>query len=61
MYSILEFCEFAGISRSTYYNLKKCGDGPCETRILGRIGVNKQTADTWLKAQESKTTEAKAA
>jgi predicted DNA-binding transcriptional regulator AlpA len=54
MFSILEFCKFAGISRSLYYTLKSRNEGPAETRILGRVGINKETAAEWLKAQEGK-------
>lgn len=59
MYSILEFCKFAGISRSAYYTLKKRNEGPKETHILSRVGINRDTAAEWLRAQES--AEAKAA
>ena len=52
MFSIIEFCEYAGISRSLYYSLKRRGEGPAETHIGSRVLVARTTADEWLKAQE---------
>ena len=54
MFSIIEFCEFAGISRSLYYSLKSDGDGPAETRLRGRVLIRKETAVEWLKSREGK-------
>ena len=33
-FSIDEFCAAHGISRATYYNLKKVGKGPTEMAVL---------------------------
>jgi predicted DNA-binding transcriptional regulator AlpA len=35
--TIAEFCAHEGISRSTYYNLRKKGRAPAETRYDGRL------------------------
>jgi predicted DNA-binding transcriptional regulator AlpA len=51
-FSIPEFCEWAGIGRTLYYNLQKQGTGPAETRIGSRVSIAKDTAVAWLKAQE---------
>jgi hypothetical protein len=51
-YSILEFCRRHEISRSTYYNLKRLGEGPRETRVRRRIIITAASAATWLHQQE---------
>jgi predicted DNA-binding transcriptional regulator AlpA len=55
-FSIPEFCRRHMISRSTYYNLKRHGQGPRETRVgLGerkRVIITKASAEAWLKKQE---------
>jgi predicted DNA-binding transcriptional regulator AlpA len=52
-FSIPEFCEWAGIGRTLYYNLQKQGTGPAETRIGARVSIAKDTAAEWLKRQET--------
>jgi predicted DNA-binding transcriptional regulator AlpA len=52
MLSIVEFCSYAGISRSLYYALKRNQEGPDETRIRSRVLISKATADQWLKSRE---------
>jgi predicted DNA-binding transcriptional regulator AlpA len=51
-FSIPEFCKWAGIGRTHYYNLKNQGAGPPETRIGSRVVISKATAERWLKDQE---------
>lgn len=51
-FSILEFCARNSISRSTYYNIKKLGQGPRETRVMNRIIITRESAAAWLKRQE---------
>jgi hypothetical protein len=51
-FSILEFCARNSISRSTYYNLKRLGQGPHETRVMRRIVITAASAAAWLKRQE---------
>jgi hypothetical protein len=51
-FSILEFCRMHSISRSTFYNLKKLGQGPRETRVRRRIIITAASAAAWLRKQE---------
>jgi hypothetical protein len=51
-WSIPEFCLRHSISRSTFYNLKRLGEGPRETRIRKRIIITREAAAAWLKRQE---------
>jgi predicted DNA-binding transcriptional regulator AlpA len=48
-FSIPEFCRRHAISRSTFYNLKRLGLGPHETRIQRRIVISRASAAAWLK------------
>ena len=41
-FSIEEFCRRHAVSRSTYYNLKRLGEGPRETRIMKRIVITRE-------------------
>jgi predicted DNA-binding transcriptional regulator AlpA len=51
-FSIPEFCRRHAISRSTFYILKRLGQGPRETRIRKRIVITREAAATWLRKQE---------
>jgi hypothetical protein len=42
--TIDEFCYSHGISRATYYNMRKRGEGPDETRARGRILISDESA-----------------
>jgi predicted DNA-binding transcriptional regulator AlpA len=55
VYSIDEFCAAHGISRWTYYKMKKDGTGPREMRIGDRGFVSVDAAAKWRKAQERHT------
>jgi hypothetical protein len=46
-FTIVQFCERHGISRSTYYVLKARGLQPQETHILDRIIVTRESAAAW--------------
>jgi predicted DNA-binding transcriptional regulator AlpA len=61
MFSITEFCEYSGISRSFYYALQRNGAGPAETRIGARVMIAKDTAHEWLKSHEMASQARKAA
>ncbi|MCA0929755.1 helix-turn-helix domain-containing protein [Ruegeria profundi] len=47
-YSIDEFCSVFGLSRSSYYRLRKAGAGPRVAKIGGRVVVPAAVADKWL-------------
>ena len=53
--SILEFCQFVGISRAYYYELT---DKPVETRFGGKILVSKTAAEDWLRAHSTQKSKA---
>jgi hypothetical protein len=46
-YTIAQFCERHGISRATYYVLKKRGLQPDETHVLDRIIITRESAAAW--------------
>jgi predicted DNA-binding transcriptional regulator AlpA len=46
-YSISEFCLAVGISRFTYYKMKKAGTGPREMRIGDRGFISVEAAREW--------------
>ena len=52
-YSIDEFCEAHGISRATYYNLKKVGKAPREMRVLTRKIISEESAAEWRRCMEA--------
>ena len=40
--SIKEFCKLVGISRGSYYNLKRTGQGPRTMKILRRELISRE-------------------
>jgi predicted DNA-binding transcriptional regulator AlpA len=46
-FSIAEFCALHGISRATFYNLKKAGKAPREMEVLGRRLISDEAAAQW--------------
>jgi predicted DNA-binding transcriptional regulator AlpA len=52
-FSISAFCEAHGISRGTYYNLKKAGRAPREMHVGNRVLVSKEAAADWRRHMES--------
>lgn len=53
-WSIDEFCTRNSISRSTYYNIRKLGQGPRETRVMSRVLITRENAAAWRRKQEKK-------
>jgi hypothetical protein len=51
--SIRGFCERKGISRSTYLNLRKRGEGPKETRAGVRVIITEQAEADWDRARST--------
>ena len=52
-YSIDEFCADHGISRSTYYNQKKAGQGPREMKVGTRVLISVESAAEWRRRMEA--------
>ncbi|MEI9401149.1 transcriptional regulator [Mesorhizobium argentiipisi] len=51
--SIPEFCVAHGISRSTFYNLKKVGKAPRTMHVNGRELISVEAQADWRKACEA--------
>ena len=52
-YSISEFCLDHGISRGTYYNLKRRGRGPREMHLGGQtVRITEEAAAEWRRQME---------
>lgn len=47
-FTIDEFCEAFGLSRSSFYRMRKAGTGPRVARIGCRVFVPIAAADKWL-------------
>jgi hypothetical protein len=54
-FSITEFCQLHGISRATYYNLKKLGKAPKEMEVLGRKLISDESGAAWRRQMETET------
>jgi hypothetical protein len=55
-YSIPGFCRAHGnISRATYYEWRKKGLGPRETRIEGRVLISREDAARWREERAAAT------
>lgn len=54
-YSVDEFCRDHGISRASYYNLRKAGRGPQEMKIGSRTLVSEEAATAWRRRMEAET------
>ena len=52
-WSVPEFCESHGISRSLLYILLRDGRGPAVMRIGGRTLISIEAAETWRRAMEA--------
>jgi predicted DNA-binding transcriptional regulator AlpA len=50
--SIPSFCEAHGISRSTFYNLMKRGEGPIVMKVGKRTLVSYEAAEAWRRRME---------
>lgn len=52
-YTILEFCQRHGISRSAFYNACKAGQGPRLMRVGNRVMVSREAAEAWRREREA--------
>jgi predicted DNA-binding transcriptional regulator AlpA len=52
-YSIAEFCFAHGISRATFYNLRKVGQAPKEMSVMGRRLISDEAAAQWRRQMEA--------
>jgi predicted DNA-binding transcriptional regulator AlpA len=50
--SLGEFCSRHGISRSSYYLLKKAGTAPRLTQVGDRVLLSKEAAADWRRERE---------
>jgi hypothetical protein len=50
--TIDEFCRKHGIARSTFYKLRKAGDGPAEMDILGTVRISAGANSEWVVRKE---------
>ncbi len=53
-YSISEFCQRHGISRSKFYELQKEGDGPRTFRVGTKPLISVEAAEAWRRKMEAK-------
>jgi hypothetical protein len=56
-YSINEFCQRHGLSRSGFYNALKSGQGPAVMRVGNRTLIGREAAERWRRDREVKPTE----
>lgn len=56
-YSIAQFCQRHGLSRGSYYNLRRKDLGPVEMHAMGRVLISKEAAEAWRRAREQITEE----
>jgi predicted DNA-binding transcriptional regulator AlpA len=52
-FSIMEFCQKHGLSRSLFYKLLDSGEGPRVMRVGSRIMISKEAAADWRRARET--------
>lgn len=51
--TIAEFCERFKVSASTYYRMKRCGNGPREIHVGRRVIIPERAAHEWAEALDS--------
>jgi predicted DNA-binding transcriptional regulator AlpA len=51
--SILHFCRTHGISRATFYNLRKRGEAPIVMKVGKRTLVSLEAAESWRRRMEN--------
>ena len=51
--SIPSFCQAHGISRATFYNLMKRGEGPTVMKVGKRTLVSDEAAAAWRRRMEN--------
>jgi predicted DNA-binding transcriptional regulator AlpA len=54
-YSVAEFCQVVGISRSSFYRLAAADRAPPITQVAGRSLIRVEAAEEWAEEQEGKT------
>jgi predicted DNA-binding transcriptional regulator AlpA len=47
-FSINQFCQLHGLSRGSFYNFRRAGTGPKESRAGRRVLITKANAAEWL-------------
>jgi predicted DNA-binding transcriptional regulator AlpA len=52
-YSVIEFCQRHGISRSAFYNALKVGEGPRLMRVGNRVMISREAAAEWRRQREA--------
>jgi predicted DNA-binding transcriptional regulator AlpA len=52
-FTVAEFCRQVRISRKTFYEIQKRGEGPKLIRLGRRVYVAQETARTWVKEREA--------
>jgi predicted DNA-binding transcriptional regulator AlpA len=53
-FDIDEFCQRNHISRGTFYNLRKQGNGPRVMKVGGRTIITPEAEDDWRRNMEEK-------
>ena len=56
-----EFCQSHGISRATFYNLLREGNGPAVMRLGSRTLIGVEAAADWRRGMEGKVAKTRAA
>lgn len=46
--SVKEFCALVPMSVTTYYQMKRAGQGPRELRIGRHVRITRQAVENWL-------------
>lgn len=52
-FTILEFCQRHGLSRSAFYNAVKAGQGPRVMRVGSRVMISREAAEAWRREREA--------
>ena len=53
-FTISEFCDANAISRSTFYDLVKCGQGPALMLVGKRTFISTEAAEDWRRKAEQR-------
>ena len=53
VFTINEFCLAHRISRATFYNLRKSGQGPREMHVGVGVRISKEAAEEWRREREA--------
>jgi hypothetical protein len=52
-YTVQEFCDRNRISITSYYKLRKRGQGPRELRVLSKVQISPEAERDWQSAREN--------